>query len=479
MGHSNDDVATTVVQSLADFAHGTHFSDLPEAVVWESKRVLLDSIGCALAGRDELKGKAGRDIAALSRPTGKGATVIGDPEQSSVMGAAFANAELVSALDFDAILAPGHVAPVVVPVALAAGEVEGATGQNILTAIAVGHEIACRVAFAMDGLRDVVDGAVAQRPVVGYSSIVFGAAATSTKLMALEAAPTANAIAIVASIAPVHSQGPWAEHLPVQTIKYMVAGAFAQTALTAAYMSRSGHIGDLKILEDAEHGYPRFVGSARWEKDSITEQLGESWRFPSFQTFKPYPHCRVMHGQLDVLLRLIDDHDIKPDEIGQIRAWGEDWHRQPIWLNTTINHVIDAQNSMAHGLALAAHRIKPSKLWQRPDVVFNPSVMDLMTRVVTEAHPVYTEHLDSYPADRPVRIEIDARGSTFAGEGRYPKGTPSPDPSSTMTTDELVEKFRVNAEDVLSQPNCDAVVELVLRLDQANDVRELTRLLRA
>jgi 2-methylcitrate dehydratase PrpD len=469
---------TTVVQALADFAHATTWSTMPGPVVEESKRVLLDSIGCALAGRGQLKGKAGRDIAALSRAAGPGATVIGEVEQSSVMGAAFANAELVSALDFDAILAPGHVAPVVVPVALAAGEVAGSNGRDVLTAIAVGHEISCRVAFAMDGLRDVVDGAVARRPVVGYSAIVFGAAAASAKLMEMDSPGTADAIAIVASIAPVHSQGPWAEHSPIQTIKYMVAGVFAQTSLTAAYMSRSGHRGDHQILEDAEVGYPRFIGSARWETDVITAELGEAWRFPVFQTYKPYPHCRVLHGQIDVLLALIDEHDLKPEEIDGIRAWGEEWHRQPIWLNTSINHVIDAQNSMAHGLALAAHRIKPSKLWQDPNVVFSDSVMGLMGRVVTAAHPAYTRHLDSYPADRPTRVEIDARGTTFAGEGRYPKGTPSPDPSTTMTTEELVAKFRTNAEGVLSAASIDGVLEAVLDLEHLDDIRQLTGLLR-
>ncbi|RHW23788.1 MmgE/PrpD family protein [Nocardioides immobilis] len=468
----------TVVHSLADFGYGTTLSTMPESVVGEAKRVLLDSIGCALAGRDELKGKAGRDLAALSRAAGAGATVIGEAEQSSVMGAAFANAELVSALDFDAILAPGHVAPVVIPVALAMGEVAGSSGRDVLTAIAVGHEVSCRVAFAMDGLRDVVDGTVARRPVVGYSAIVFGATAASAKLMAMDSADTADSIAIAASIAPVHSQGPWAAHVPVQTIKYMVAGTYAQTALTAAYLSRSGHRGDLQILEDADVGYPRFVGSSRWEKDVITADLGDSWRFPDFQTYKPYPHCRVLHGQLDILLALINEHDLKPDEIAEIRSWGEEWHRQPIWLNTRINHVIDAQNSMAHGLALAAHRIKPSKQWQSPDIVFSESVMGLMSRVVTAAHPAYTGQLDCYPNDRPARVEIDARGTTFVGEGRYPKGTPSPDPSTKMTTEELVAKFRTNADGILPAVAIDTVIDTVLGLESVDDIRELTRLLR-
>lgn len=468
----------TIVQTLADFTSQTEFSRLPTEVLAESKRVLLDSIGCALAGRDQLKGAVGRELADLSRGSHIAATVIGDRETSSVTGAAFANAELISALDFDAILAPGHVAPVVIPVALASGEVEGANGEDVLNAIAIGHEVSCRIGMAMDGLRDVVDGSIVQRPVVGYSCIVFGATATSAKLMRLPDVLTASAIGIAGSISPVQSQGAWSMHTPSTTIKYMVAGVFAQTALTAAYMAKFGHRGDVQMLDDTEFGFPRFIGTSRWDHEGITRDLGEEWKFPAAQTYKPYPHCRVLHGQIDTLVSIVEEHELKPAEIEQIRAWGEGWHRQPVWLNTNIEHVIDAQNSMSHGLALAAHRIPPSKQWQDPDVVFSSSVMDLMARVVTDAHPSYAGHLTAYPTERPTRIEIDARGTTFAGEGLYPKGTPSPDSSTTMATEELEAKFRVNAQEVLTEPDADTVIDMVLNLEQVKELRDLTRLLR-
>jgi 2-methylcitrate dehydratase PrpD len=468
----------TIVEAFADFSCETDFSDLPPNVAAEAKRVLLDSIGCGLAGQDQLKGVVGRELADLSRGAGENATVIGGGTPSSVFGAAFANAELISALDFDPVLAPGHVAPVVIPVALASGELAGASGKDVLTAIAVGHEISCRIALAMDSLRDVENGAIVQHPVVGYSCIVFGAAATSAKLMHLSISSTASAIGIAGSMAPVHSQGAWSMHTPFTTIKYMVAGMFTQTALTAAYMARFGHRGDLQMLDDAEFGFPRFIGTSRWDHQAITRNLGGEWLFPKLQTYKPYPHCRVLHGLMDTVISLTEQHDLRPEEIVQIRAWGESWHRQPVWLNTKIEHVIDAQNSMSHGLALAAHRIPPSKAWQDPAVVFDSSVMELMGKVVTNSHPQYSGYLTEYPTTRPVRVEIDARGTTFVEERSFPKGTPSSDPSTTMSTDELVAKFRTNAKGTVADHDVDAVIAAVLNLEDVGDLRDLTRLLR-
>ena len=39
----------TIIEQLADFAHDSRFETLPDDVVLESKRTVLDSIGCALA----------------------------------------------------------------------------------------------------------------------------------------------------------------------------------------------------------------------------------------------------------------------------------------------------------------------------------------------------------------------------------------------------------------------------------------------
>jgi hypothetical protein len=67
-------------------------------------------------------------------------------------------------------------------------------------------------------------------------------------------------------------------------------------------------------------------------------------------------------------------------------------------------------------------------------------------------------------------IEVRARGTTFVGEKRYPKGSPSPDPATTLTTDELVAKFCHNAEGVIPRRNIDGIVNAVLHLETIADV---------
>lgn len=470
-------MAGTIVETLSRFSAEATYACLPQAVATESKRVLLDSIGCALGGHSHPKGTIGIDFARQTQGDGD-ATIIGSNRTSSVFGAAFANAELTSALDFCSVLPPGHVATVVIPIALAHGEHASASGAELLTAVSVGNEISCRIALAMDGLRDIVDGEIVQRPVVGYSSITFGAVATAARLMALDFDVTASALGIAGSTAPVHSQGAWNAHAPSTTIKYMLAGGYAHSALTAAQLALLGHSGDIRILDDPDFGYPKFIGTTRWAPEGITGALGDDWRYPDFQSYKPYPHCRTLHPMIDVVRELTEVHDIKPEEIEHIRAWGESWNRQPTWLNRQINNVTDAQTSMAHGLALAAHRIPPTKRWQDPEVVFDESVLALMDRVTTDVHPEYLDYLAENPASRPARVEISARGTTFAGERRFPRGGPSPDPSTTLETDELIAKFRTNADGVLSASVAEEVIDMILRLEDLDNVSRLTGLLR-
>jgi 2-methylcitrate dehydratase PrpD len=183
-----------------------------------------------------------------------------------------------------------------------------------------------------------------------------------------------------------------------------------------------------------------------------------------------------MGAPLDLLIDLISKNDIKVDEIDSIKAFGEGWaYVLPSFVSRDIHRVEDAQFCFAHGLAVAAHRIEPGRKWQDPAVVFDPSVMSLMNKVSLEVHASSVQALAENPSSRPSRVEIRARGQTFAGEKRFPKGTPSPDPESFMTTDELVLKFRSNADGIIPTASIDAVVDGVLNLEKVADFRTIMR----
>ncbi|MBC3191716.1 MmgE/PrpD family protein [Pseudonocardia sp. C8] len=467
-----------LVDQLAGFATAADTAALPAAVVSESKRILLDSLGCAVASH----GERGADIAVRYAQVLGGhadeASIIGTDLRTTQLGAAFANAELINALDQDAVLPPGHVTPYVLPGALAAAEAGGVPGARLLAAIAVSHEISYRIGKATDYLRDMKDGVVTIPPVIGYSSTIFGAAAAIGVTRGYERETVADALGIAGSTVPVNAQRAWMMHAPATTIKYQLAGGMAWTALTAASLAEFGHRGDRRILDDAEYGFPRFIGTKRWVPEPITDGLGSDWRFTAEQAFKPYPHCRVMHGIFDALTEIVDTHDLKPDEIESITAYGESFVQQPTWVNTDVTEARDAEFSMTHGLAVAAHRVPPGKDWLAPELVRSESVLALMNRSRFEPHPDFTDALSGHVSARPSRVEVTAHGETHVGERNFPKGVSSPDPSTYMTDDELAAKFRHNVAGVLSDADAEAVVAAVTDLENVDDVRVIMERLR-
>jgi 2-methylcitrate dehydratase PrpD len=470
---------STLVEVLGAFAADTTFEQLPEEVVEESKRLLVDSIGCAIGGLSHPKGEIGVRYARLQGPgaVGEQATVLGTGDRVSAHGAAFANGELINALDYDAILPPGHVSPYVIPGALAAAETAQASGKDLLCAVAIAHEMSHRIGKGLDYLRDIKDGKPSPPPVFGYSSTVFGATAAIAKLRRQPLSTLTQGLGIAGSMSPVNTQWAWSVHMPTATVKYGLAGAVTQAAMSAAYLSELGHTGDIQILDDAEHGYRRLIGSARWSPERITPGLGHDWWFPTEQSYKPYPHCRILHGPLDVLIDLVRKHDLRPDEIDGIKAWVEGWVMHPLWITREVTHVTQAQFSMAHGLAVGAHLIPPGKAWQSPEVVFNPSVLALMRKVQYETHPDYAGQLVGNAARRPTRIEVTARGQTFVGEALYPRGSPSPDPTTRMSNDELSAKFAGNADGVLTPAGIEQALDALWNLQSVAGIGTLMPML--
>jgi hypothetical protein len=102
-------------------------------------------------------------------------------------------------------------------------------------------------------------------------------------------------------------------------------------------------------------------------------------------------------------------------------------------------------------------------------------VMALMDKVSLETHPSYFQSISADISSRPSRVEIRARGQTFAAEKRFPKGTPSADPDTYMTTEELVGKFRTFVDGILPAATINAVLEQLLHLEQVDDFGAIMR----
>jgi 2-methylcitrate dehydratase PrpD len=467
----------STLETLADFACRTRFEELPNEVVTEVKRLLLDSIGCALGGHSVDKGKWGREYAAKFFSGLPQATVFGDQRRSSVLGAAFANGELINALDYDAILPPGHVSPFVVPSIWATAETRRSSGRRVIAACAVAHEIGHRLGKALANYRNIVDGKVVWPLVAGYSCCVFGGTAGLSMIEGFETEKTARALGLAAHLAPTQGHASWKNHLPLSTTKYLLAGWISQAEITAAALADLGHLGDVHAME-GDYGFWRHAGAQKWDAAVVRDRLSKTWLFPPAVAYKPYPACRTMHGGYDCLAAIVERENLHPREITAIRAWMESNVGEPLWqsLKSVDTHV-DVQFNVAFTLSIVAHRIKPGPGWQSAKTMTDPGILKLMDVITYGIHPDDVKNLKEDPRTRTCKVEVDARGRTYTHEQRYIKGAPSPESWTFMTNEELAAKFRGNAEGVLPASKTDAAIDALLNLEKVDDIAALGDLL--
>src|SRR5258708_1589989 len=124
---------------LADYAARLAYKDLPEAVVREVKRRLVDSLGCAFGALKAGPCPGVIDLAA-SHGSERGATLLGTKRRAPPDWAVFANGYLVQYLDYnDACLSRErvHHPSGNIPAALAVAETEGADARELIVAIAL------------------------------------------------------------------------------------------------------------------------------------------------------------------------------------------------------------------------------------------------------------------------------------------------------------------------------------------------------
>jgi 2-methylcitrate dehydratase PrpD len=467
---------STLVHKLVEFGSKARFEALPAEVVAESKRILLDSIGCALAALTVDKGKRAVRVAHKMGGAAE-AKVIGTGHKLSTFAAVFANGELINALDFDVLtIPPGHVTPYVLPAILAMAERQRTSGKGLICALAVAHEVSARFGRAMGYYRDVTPGQkISMPPVSGFSSTVFGGTLGAALLRGLEPKKIAQALGLAGHIAPAQTMSKWQRTVPGPDNKYLQSGWIGQAELLAVLLAENGYRGDVEVLE-GEYGFWRYMGSSKWNADALTDRLGETWQFPTVTIYKPYPHCRNTHTVLDCLRHVIEVNKLKPEEIERVTAYCDSHTAMlPLYSTRKIEAPIDAQMSTAYAVSMVVHGVKEGPEWHDDETMRNEQFLAFMEKVSGQPHPYFEKALLEDSQSRIGKVEVLARGGTLTEERKYRKGSPAT-PQTRMSDGELVQKFRHNATRVLTAEAIDRAAQMILGLDDLEDISELTTL---
>jgi len=142
----------SLVEQISAYAESLRYEHLPDNVVKTAKRVIIDSVGCALGGYNSAPEKIARQMASLTSHQ-KPATLMVSGLKTSPELATFANGVMIRYLDFNdgytSTGESGHPSDSIAAV-LTAAEVNGRSGQDVITATVLAYEVFCRICDTVD-----------------------------------------------------------------------------------------------------------------------------------------------------------------------------------------------------------------------------------------------------------------------------------------------------------------------------------------
>jgi 2-methylcitrate dehydratase PrpD len=434
-----------LTKTIADWVSSTGTSDLPPEVSHQVRRIVVDYLTATLLGATTEPATIVREYYA-SHDTSRASTVIGTTVRLSPPNAAAANGTAAHALDLDDGYTPGgfHPAASVVSAALSAAEDIGNSAEDIVRAIALGYEVACRLAGSTHPHQR--NRGFHNTALVG----VFGAATAVGVLRDLDALRLANAYGLAGS----HAGGLNAYLDEGSDVKRYHPGKAARDGLVSAELAARGLTAPTTVLE-GPRGYLHAFAGGQFDLDHLVGDLGNTWRMTRTYN-KPYPCCRHVHGAIDAALDIREREGLSADDIESVRV--ETFAIAAHHDNKDIHHVLDAQMSLPYSVSVALVHGEVGM-----EQFGEEARDDSRVRRIIDATEVTTDegHTSDYPRKRPARVFIRANGREFVEEVPQPYG----EPDNPMSDDDLDAKFRRLTGPVVGEERADRIVRAAWALD--------------
>lgn len=438
----------TLVERLAQFGAGLRYDDMPGEDVAAVKRLVLDTLGCAL-------GAVGCEPVQLLMPmlqppsnARDAATLIGGGQRVDLAGAILHNGALVRYLDFmDVYWARDICHPSEnIPVALAAAEAGHHGGRALIEAIALAYEAQVRLAdaFSLDGIG-----------LHHVSAAGFIAPLMLGKLWRLDASQIAHAVALGGYRHLTSAALAQGKLSMAKALGYALPSSECVASTRLAAAGFTGPLGVLETMGVREFDFSSGTGSARRV------------------SLKRFPIQYSLQSPVETALLLREKIDGHTDGIESIAV---EMHADACRRTADPAKFAPANRETAdHSLPccvamalldgeLTAEQFESGR-WQAPDV---KAIMAKLTCAPS------AELEERFPKGRPARLI-----ATMNDGARHDflVDTPLGDASRPMSDDELRRKFLAQAEPVVGPARAKQAADAVMALESVGDVHALCVLL--
>lgn len=298
--------------TLARYAAGLRYEDLPAAVVAKAKDIIADTVAACICGADMPWSRIVIDYAERTGPGGN-SRILGRGSSVQAPAAALANGALGHSFELDSLTRPGagaHPGATVLPPALAVAQQVGASGRALIAAVVAGNEVMIRIGRAT-GHTNEARGFHAPG-----TTGPFGAAVACGLLLGLDERRMTNAIGIAGSLA-----GGLLEFARGDggMVKRLHLGRASEAGVMAASLAAGGFEAPRTVIE-GEFGFLK-VFCTEWDESHLTRGLGSDFVTMS-AVLKRYPCHATAHAAVRAVRDLQAAHGFAGRDVAAITVTG-------------------------------------------------------------------------------------------------------------------------------------------------------------
>lgn len=445
---------SSIAHQFARYSLSLNHEMLPENVVHQAKRCLLDAIGCAI-GAYEAPGRQVCEEAAKELGGPDEATTFCSGLRTSALNATIVNSFMVRFLDYNDMGGGGHNSDSI-PAILAVAEREKASGRDFLTSLVISYELGARFRDSIAGV-DLeewgwnvdIRGGLTMPPALG-------------RLMGLNEDQIANAIGncACASLPLCILDTNREENTMRKNLRF---GWVAHDAILSCILAKKGFTGPVRVIE-GENGWYQAILQGRMNLERLVDFSG--WRI--LNTRHKYLCANVTtHGHLYATLAIVKEQNLKPKDIAAVRitASPREARHTTTFSKKYPRSAENADHSAFYGNAIAIKERSFGPDSIKPEKFTDPIVLDLIEKITVEADPsmLATEG----------KSEITTKdGRIFQKHVVTPHGLGN-DP---LTDQELEEKFSEMAKKYMGETQIKQIFDTIWNVEKLAYMGELMKL---